>query len=222
MARAWYLSGLVLLVGVLVAIRLTLPPLGLPGPFLGRLDVIGFAVWLAIVAVTALAVLRLRDAGLSLFWGVPIFLWLAACELPIRALLGGRVEWSGYPGPVTGWAEIPLMLIAFLAFLALVERHPGGQATLVAAVAATVATLFRPFLFIGGLDRLPVLGDLIGLSSPTLTWLLHLEYWFTALKGLFFLPDWAGNAILVIAFAGGLIAMLAAARAGDDWKAPGR
>jgi uncharacterized membrane protein YhaH (DUF805 family) len=208
MTRRRYLIGLLLLVAILIVIRLILPPLGVRGPLFARLEAVGFAVALTVIAVTALAALRLRHAGLSLLWAVPVLLWLAGSEPAIRAVMGGADPHpGGLPGPVGSWFEIPAMLAIFLGFLGLYQRGvPLSRLERVAAAAAVLATIARPLLIVGGLDRL--LGGLVSLPGETLTFLLRLETWFTAVKGLFIFPGSIGGAALFVSFAAALAAML--------------
>lgn len=210
MTRARYLIGLLILVVILIAVRLALPPLGVPGPFFARLEAVGFVVVLTVVVVSVLVLLRLRNARLNLLWLVPVVLWLAACEPAIRGVLGGAdPDPGGLPGPIWNWIEVPAMLAAFLAFLALYERR-GGPSRLeaAAAVVAAVVTVGRPLLVVGGLDRL--LGGLISLPGDFLTFLLRAENWFGAAKGLFVLPGWVGGIALAVVFALLLAGMLIA------------
>jgi hypothetical protein len=209
MSRARFLIGLLALLLVLTVIRITLPEFGLRGPLAGRLESVGFALVIAVVGITILVILRLRDAQLSLWWAGAVFLWLCASEPLLRTLLGiSAIETGGYPGPFDRWPELPLMLVSFLVFLSLYEASTGpSRALTVAAVAAGAATFTRPFLIIGGIDRLPGVGDLIKLPGEVLTFLLRFEQVFNVAKGLLLWSSLIGNALLIAVFAVALFAV---------------
>lgn len=209
MNRARFLIGLLGLLFILGVIRVTLPEFGLRGPLAGRLESVSFAVAIAIVGITILVLLRIRDAGMSLWWGAAVFCWLCASEPLLRTLLGvTAIDTAGYPGPFDHWPELPLMLVIFLAFLALFEGQSGPSRALnVAAITAGVATLTRPFLIIGGIDRLPGAGDLMVLPGSVLTFLLRFENVFNTAKGLLIWSSLIGNALLIAVFAVSLFAV---------------
>ena len=209
MNRIQFLIGITALAVVLVAIRLTLPEFGLRGPLAGRIESVGFAVAIAIVGTTVLVILRLRDAQLSLWWAAAVFLWLCASEPLLRTLLGvGAIETGGYPGPFDRWPELPLMLASLLLFLMVYEVDTGpSRARSVAAIVAIAATLTRPFLIIGGLDRLPGVGDLVSLPGNVLTFFLRFEQVFNVAKGLLLWSSLIGNALLIAVFVVSFIAI---------------
>jgi hypothetical protein len=214
MTRGFYIGGLIVLALALAAVRLTLPPMGVPGPLFGRLQTIDIALATLIGAILFFALLRLLHAHLTPLWVVPLFLWFAACEPLLRGIIDGEMSGDDYVAVLANAPELPLMLAAFLLFLALFRRlgPHDSRAMPVAAVAAAVATIMRPFLIVSGLDRLPWVGDWINLSGDTLTALLRLENGVGAAKGLFIGQSWIGNALLVALFAGALAAAVMRSR----------
>ena len=208
MSRALFLVSLLGLVILLTTIRLTLPEFGLRGPLAHRLESVSFAVAIAIVGITIIVLLRLRDAQMSLWWGGAVFLWLCASEPLLRTLLGiHAIDNASYPGSFDRWPELPLMLVSFLVFLSLYGAQSGpSRALSAAAIAAGAATLTRPFLIISGLDRLPGVGDLVSLPGDALSFLMRFEQVFNAAKGLLLWSSLIGNALLIAVF---IVALLA-------------
>lgn len=206
MTRLWFLMTICALAAALVLVRATLPQMGMDGPLAGRLDTINFSIALCVIAVTVMVILRLRTAGMSLWWGVAVFLWLAACEPALRELLGGVGSFGGYPGTIDNWFELPIMLIALIVFLGVIDTQPErNRAMFVAEGVAWFATIARPFVVIGGIDRLPLIGDVVSLSGDVLTFFLRVEYIFNAAKGLLVFPPVLGDAILLALFVGALV-----------------
>ncbi len=207
MSRSLFLAGIAVLVAALTGLRLTLPTMGLRGPLAGRLESIDFGIALTVIILTILVVFRVRDAGMSLRWGVLAFLWLAACEPAIAALLGAQASPGAYPGPVEHWPDLPVMLVALIVFLCAVDRPTGSRRALILAeTIAWLATIARPFLVVAGLDRLPLVGEVVNLPNQWLTLLLAFEHMFSVVKGLFLDYEALGSFVLACAFVAALVA----------------
>lgn len=187
--------------------RLSLEPQSAEYLLIGRGLMMNLTIAMSILAVMGLVLVRLQEARLSLWWLVPTFLWLSACEPGIRMLVGGVVPSSLYQGAVGSWTDIPMMLGAFLLFLGAYEGHAGRQMSVSSDKAykivrwvAAASLIARPHLVLSGLDQLPFIGENMHISSALLGASLQVDVMMNAVKGLFIGVDWFGNAVMVTLF----------------------
>jgi asparagine N-glycosylation enzyme membrane subunit Stt3 len=214
MSQRIYIGGMIALALALVAVRLTLPPMGVRGSFYGHLETADIAVAATIALIILFSLLRLWNAGLSPLWVIPLFLWLAAFEALVRGAIEGEMSTADYIAVIESAPELALMLVLFLLFLALFRRvgPDGSRGMPVAGVTAVIATVMRPSLVVSGLDRLPWVGDWISLSGGQLTWLLRMERGVDVAKGLLIGQPWIGNAFLAAVFTVSLVAAVIGGR----------
>jgi hypothetical protein len=188
--------------------RLSLEPQSADYLLISRSMMINLTVAATILSVLSLVMVRLQEVRMSIAWLIPTFLWLTAAEPGIRILVGGAVPATLYPGPVGNWADIPMMLGAFLMFLGVYEGHAGRNMALtsekaqkICAWLAAASLIARPHLVLSGLGHLPFIGENMHIPGALLSGSLEFDMTMTSLKGLFIGVDWFGNAVMVTSFA---------------------
>lgn len=183
---------------------------------LGRAGTVDLALAVGMIAILALVHQRLLTSRLSGWWLLPVTLWLVASVPLLRAVLGQSLPQGGYPGAVSYWPELPMLLLAFFVFAAFME--PAGEGGLnvkqkqmewAAALLTALSLMARPYLLIIGLEQVPYFRTVFSTSPSTVAMLRDIEDQFNIVKNIGGSAPGLGNALTISLFCIALAAIVA-------------